>query len=82
MKIDLSSPNYTCLSKRLAELKIPSPRYRKLDKPDDSIVAIAIDSTGLKRFVRDDWHQEKHKVSGRRSWRKLHIAVMKTSVLI
>lgn len=75
MKIDLSSPNYTCLSKRLAELKIPSPRYRKLDKPDDSIVAIAIDSKGLKRFGRDELHQERHKVSAKRSWRKLHIAV-------
>ena len=42
---------------------------------DDKVAAIAIDSTGLKRFGRDEWHQEKHKVSAKRSWRKLHIAV-------
>jgi hypothetical protein len=75
MKIELSSPDYTCLSKRLAKLKIKSPLYRKTNKPDDTIAAIAIDSTGLKRFGRDEWHQEKHKVSAKRSWRKLHIAV-------
>ena len=38
-------------------------------------MAIAIDSTGLKRFGCDEWHQEKHKISAKRSWRKLHIAV-------
>lgn len=75
MKINLSSPDYTCLSKRLSNLKLKSPRYKKTEKPDGNIVAIAIDSTGLKRFGRDEWHVEKHKVSGKRSWRKLHIAV-------
>jgi hypothetical protein len=42
---------------------------------DETIAAIAIDSSGLKRFGHDEWHQEKHKVSAKRSWRKLHIAV-------
>lgn len=73
--IPLSCPDYSCLSKRLSELGISSPRYKKSEKPDTSTVAIAIDSTGLKRFGTDEWHQEKHKISGRRSWRKLHIAV-------
>ena len=36
---------------------------------------MTIDSTGLKRFGRDEWHQEKHKVSAKRSWRKLHVCV-------
>lgn len=42
---------------------------------DESVAAIAIDSTGLKRFGRDEWHQEKYKVSAKRSWRKFHAAV-------
>ncbi|WP_366931696.1 transposase [Moritella sp.] len=42
---------------------------------DYDIIAIAIDSTGLKRFCRDEWHQEKHKMSAKRSWRKAHLAV-------
>ena len=37
--------------------------------------AIAIDSTGLKRFGRGEWHQEKHKISRKASWRKLHVAI-------
>jgi hypothetical protein len=71
----LRCPDYSCLSKRLSLLNIKSPRYTKQDKPDDNIAAIAIDSTGLKRFGRGEWHQERHKVSAKRSWRKLHIAV-------
>ncbi|ODN42371.1 IS5 family transposase [Piscirickettsia litoralis] len=65
----------TVLSKRLAELNIEVPRYRKTDQPDDDIAAIAIDSSGLKRFGRGEWHQEKYKISAKRSWRKLHVAV-------
>ena len=74
-KLLLTCPDFSCLSKRLAKLKLKSPRYKKTDQPDENIAAIAIDSTGLKRFGRDEWHQEKHKVSAKRSWRKLHIAV-------
>jgi len=73
-KLPLSSPDFSTLSKRLKKLNLKAPRYRKTDKPED-IAAIAIDSTGLKRFGRDEWHQEKHKISGKRSWRKLHVAV-------
>jgi len=68
-------PDYSCLSKRLSVLNIPSPRYKNTDKPDQAIAAIAIDSSGLKRFGRDEWHQEKYKLSAKRSWRKLNIAV-------
>jgi hypothetical protein len=74
-KLNIRCPDYTTLCKRLAELEIGSPRYKKTDKPDSSISALVIDSTGLKRFGRDEWHQEKHKVLAKRSWRKLHLAV-------
>lgn len=73
--IALSCPDYTCLSKRLAQLNLSVPRYKKANKMNEDIVAIAIDSTGLKRFGRDEWHQEKHNVAAKRCWRKLHIAV-------
>lgn len=73
--LPLVCPDYSCLSKRLALLNIKVPRYTSNDKPDDTVAAIAIDATGLKRFGRNEWHQEKHKVSAKRSWRKLHIAV-------
>ncbi len=74
-KVELKSPDYSCLSKRLAVLKINSPRHKSLDASSENVVAIAIDSTGLKRFGRGEWSQEKYKLSEKRSWRKLHIAV-------
>ena len=71
----LQCPDYTLLSKRLSQLGFKTPKFKKYEKADDDIVAIAIDSTGLKRFGRDEWHQEKHKVNAKRSWRKAHLAV-------
>ena len=73
--LSIKCPDYSCLCKRLSALNIKSPRYKKSEKPNERIVSIAIDSTGLKCFGRDEWHQEKHKIQGNRSWRKLHIAV-------
>jgi hypothetical protein len=73
--LPIACPDYTSLSKRLKELNIKSPRYTETDRPDDSVHAIAIDSTGLKRFGRGEWHQEKYELSNKASWRKLHIAV-------
>ena len=71
----LQCPDDTLQSKRLSQLNFSTPRFKKSDKPDANIVAIAIDSTGLKRFGKDEWHQEKHKVNAKRSWRKAHFAV-------
>jgi hypothetical protein len=75
MELDIKCPNYSVLSKRLFKLNIPCPRYPKKATADDDVVAMAIDSTGLKRFGRDEWHQEKYKISAKRSWRKLHVCV-------
>ncbi|MFT4694625.1 MAG: hypothetical protein ACI8TE_001543, partial [Francisella sp.] len=75
MKSDIKCPSYSVLSKHLSLLGIESPRYAKNAVPEEGISTIAVDSTWLKRFGRDEWHQEKHKVSAKRSWRKLHIAV-------
>jgi hypothetical protein len=73
--LPLKCPDYTVLSKRLSQLKIKAPRYLKQPESEDDPVAIAIDSTGLKRFGRDEWHQEKHGVASKRSWRKMHLGV-------
>jgi hypothetical protein len=34
-----------------------------------------VDSTRLKVYGRDEWHQKKHDVAARRTWRKLHVAI-------
>ncbi len=36
---------------------------------------VIIDSTGLKVYGKDKWHQEKHAVPPRRTWRKLPLAI-------
>ena len=36
---------------------------------------VVIDSTGLKVFGAGEWQREKHGGQGRRTWRKLHLAV-------
>ena len=74
-ELDIKCPDFGTLSRRLERLGLDTPRYKNHEKPEDDLAAIAIDSSGLKRFGRDEWHQEKHNVSAKRSWRKLHIAV-------
>ncbi|MGF1878931.1 hypothetical protein L4D77_27070 [Photobacterium frigidiphilum] len=51
---NLQCPDYTLLSKRLKPLNLTAPRFRKYEQPDDKIAAIVIDSTGLKRFGKDE----------------------------
>jgi transposase len=36
---------------------------------------VVMDSTGLKVYGAGEWHREKHGSRGRRSWRRLHLAV-------
>ena len=66
-ELSILCPDYSCLSKRLSALHIESPRYQQTDKPDETVAAIAIDSTGLKRFGRDEWRQEKYQILANRS---------------
>lgn len=70
MKLDLEAPDYTTLSKRSVSLEL----QRLVDSIEPGSHVI-IDSTGLKVYGKDEWHQEKHGVKAKRSWRKLHLAV-------
>ena len=81
MKASITCPDYTTLSKRLKQLNIKCPRYTKSSKVEPDIAAIAIDSTGLKRFGRDEWHVEKHRVNARRSWRKAHFGIDENHII-
>jgi hypothetical protein len=75
MKLDINCPDYSAISKRFTRIGLKLQDFINNNQSEEDIVAIAIDSTGLKRFGRNEWHQEKHKISANRSWRKLHIAV-------
>lgn len=74
MKLDLRSPNYSCISKRARELDV-SIRFPE----KGPIKHLAIDSTGLKVFGEGEWKVKKHGHDKRRTWRKLHLAVDTTS---
>lgn len=70
LKVEISIPDFSCISKRSISL----PRYA-LSKFLDPGSFVIVDSTGLKVYGKDEWHQEKHDVAARRTWRKLHLAI-------
>ena len=70
LKVEISIPDFSGISKR----SIGLPRYAlsKFLAPGNFVI---VDSTGLKVYGKDEWHQEKHDVAARRTWRKLHPAI-------
>lgn len=62
MDVPLTSPDYTCISKRSKTVQV---RYR--NKSKGRIRHIAIDSTGLKVFGEGEWKVKKHGNEKRRT---------------
>ena len=71
MKVDLSVPDHTTLSRRNSSLKIQLKRVGK----SDGRVDLVIDSTGLVIHGEGRWTRHKYGKRKRRGWRKLHIGV-------
>ena len=70
MGLPITVPDYTTLSKRSLSLELVD--LAETVEPGSHML---IDSTGLKVYGHDEWHQAKHAVKARRTWRKLHIAI-------
>src|ERR1700682_3829792 len=70
MKSTISIPDYSSISKR--SISIPMHVLSQAMDPGSLVI---VDSTGLKVYGKDEWHQEKHDVPARRTWRKLHLAI-------
>jgi hypothetical protein len=68
--LDLPVPDHTTFSRRSVDLTV-AKAVRTATGP----VNVVIDSTGLKVFGTGEWQREKHGGKGRRTWRKLHLAV-------
>ena len=68
MRLDLSAPDYTTLSRRSQHL---TRRLRPVP-PGESL---HLDSTGLSIVGAGEWAAAKHGGRGRRGWRKLHLGV-------
>jgi transposase len=70
MNLEIGIPDHTTLSRRSAETQ-PALDLAGVKGP----VQVVIDSPGLKVYGAGEWHREKHGGRGRRTWRKLHLAV-------
>ena len=68
--LDLPVPDHTTFSRRSGNLTVA-----KALSTASGPVNVVIDSTGLKVFGAGEWQREKHDGQGRRTWRKLHLAV-------
>jgi len=72
-KLHVEVPHFSTLCRRAAALRIRPLQTRAYD-PDERVTMI-VDSTGLKMYGEREWQAEKHKVKGRKTWRKLHLAI-------
>ena len=70
MRLDLSAPDYTTLSRR---------RLRPV--PPGEGLHLVLDSTGLSIVGTGEWAAAKHGGCGRRGWRKLHLGVDQSGVI-
>ena len=76
MRLDLSAPDYTTLSRRSQHL----PRRLRL-VPTDEGLHLVLDSTGLSIVGAGEWAAATHGGRGRRGWRKLHLGVDQSGVI-
>jgi hypothetical protein len=72
MNSTISIPDYSSISKR--SISLPRHTLSQALAPGSLVI---VDSTGLKVYGKDEWHQQKHDVAARRTWRKLHLAIDK-----
>lgn len=68
--IDLQSPDYTTLSRRLAGLRIDLGAKNLTDK-----LYVVVDSTGVKVYGEGEWKVRTHGWQKRRTWRKRHVCI-------
>src|SRR4051812_31790811 len=68
--VSLEVPDHTTFSRRSPGLSRTLPQL-----PTAGPVHVILDSTGLKVYGAGEWQREKHGGRGRRTWRKLHLAV-------
>ena len=77
MRLDLSVPDSTTLSRRSQHLK----RRLRLVLPGEGL-HLGLDSTGLSIVGAGEWAAAKHGGRGRRGWRKLHRGVDQSGAIL
>lgn len=77
MDIPLDAPDHTTLSRRSGQLDLPLRSRR-----DSGSIDLVIDSSGLAIFGEGEWAAVKHGGKGIQGWRKLHLGVDETGVIV
>lgn len=76
MNADVAIPDYSSLAKRAAKLNVAIKiDAAAVNGAATGPVDVVVDSTGLKVYGEGEWKVKKHGADGRRTWRKLHLAV-------
>ncbi len=77
MGIDLEAPDHTTLSRWSQRLEVGFPRL-----PPKGPIHLIVDSTGLSIVGEGEWAAAKHARRGRRGWKKLHLGVDRSGVIV
>ena len=77
MDIDLESPDHTTLSRRSQGLTVQLDRVT-----GDNSIHLIVDSTGLSIVGEGEWAAAKYGGRGKRGWKKLHIGVDRTGMIV
>ena len=75
--IELSAPDHTTLSRRGQLLDLTLRRV-----PTGEGMHLIVDSTGLSIVGEGEWAAAKHGGRGRRGWKKLHVGVDRSGVIV
>jgi hypothetical protein len=75
--VDLEAPDHTTLSRRSQELNVDLHRVA-VKEP----IHLIVDSTGLSIVGEGEWAAVKHGGRGKRAWKKLHIGVDRSGLIV
>ena len=77
MALDLEAPDHTTLSRRSQHLNIQLARVSTKEP-----IHLIVDSTGLSILGEGEWAAAKYGGRGRRGWKKLHLGVDRSGVIV
>jgi IS5 family transposase len=77
MGVDLEAPDHTTLSRRSQDLNADLHRVA-VNEP----IHLIVDSTGLSIVGEGEWAAVKHGGRGKRAWKKLHVGVERSGLIV
>jgi IS5 family transposase len=77
MRVDLEAPDHTTLSRRSQHLDVDL-HFLRANEP----IHLIVDSTGLSIVGEGEWAAVKHGGRGKRAWKKLHIGVDRSGLIV